>query len=718
MSDLHVLLPDFPSIAKYNSLLTGLETHRVSLSELLTLDAAEIGKRTRLPLLDLQRLCDEIREQLLKKSANPAPKLRIKRKPRAGNGEADGTSERPEEEPEEPSEAVPISANLPPPGLTGRISTLDPALDAALGGGFPAGTLSEIVGESGVGKTQLLLSLLVAVQLPPPRGLGRKALYIATEAPLATSRLTQIIENNPDSVSLRQYCSLQSIVTINIPDLEAQEHILTHQLPVQLSKAEKFGGPSGSFGLVILDSVAANFRPFFGGRATNNGNGSAARGGMGASSKDTESAGNGGAKGNTSLAARGLELQRLGVLLRGLAQKHNLAVVVANQVADRFSDGDGFDGGDGGGGLLSLSHQWGVGSAADTINSGIRQPKHELSVKKSRQEASNEAGPPSVDSGMHFAQESETPAPLQPHLPAALSVQHGQEPPTSHDIANENSLVLTQESPLAARSRKLQQLNQNGEAEPIAVAPEDMGDTKSTRGTTVTNEKVESSGARGTDASIKPASSHFTRPVAFVKNEASEAESMPFASSQYIPPSQFPPTAPALPVLQLDHQQRWFTGWGDSLGGGGGGPRNKTPSLGLVWAVQLGMRVALIKAPRIGRSRRHPGDSNYFPGPHDERHGEGDDEEEYNEETVAERHNMGAPRLRHSWRRWLKVVFAPHVASTGASARSASEIAAEIDAEIEAKAGGTATTAKRKSSPKTHRAVEFEITAGGLCAIE
>ncbi len=73
---------------------------------------------------------------------------------------------------------------------------LDPALDRALGGGIPTGYITEITGESGAGKTQFLLSLLLAVQLPAPHGISRPAIYISTEAPLSTTRLSQMLASN------------------------------------------------------------------------------------------------------------------------------------------------------------------------------------------------------------------------------------------------------------------------------------------------------------------------------------------------------------------------------------------------------------------------------------------------------------------------------------------------------------------------------------------
>jgi DNA repair protein RAD57 len=67
-----------------------------------------------------------------------------------------------------------------------------------------------------------------------------------------------------------------------------------------------------------------------------------------------------------------------------------------------------------------------------------------------------------------------------------------------------------------------------------------------------------------------------------------------------------PSTAPGITPdpLALDHQLRWFSGWGDHqhdvLG-------LKTPSLGLVWTNQIAARIALIKSEdgsREGKTKR------------------------------------------------------------------------------------------------------------------
>lgn len=153
---------------------------------------------------------------------------------------------------------------------------------------------------SGAGKTQFLLTLLLAAQLAPPDGILRPTLYISTEHPLPTSRLAQLLRNHPVLSSHPSPPSLSRILTLNTPDLESQDHILTYQLPVALARQ--------NVGLVIVDSIAANYR--------------AER-----SSANTPSA----------LATRSAQLVRLGALLRSLSREHSCAMVVANQVADRFA---------------------------------------------------------------------------------------------------------------------------------------------------------------------------------------------------------------------------------------------------------------------------------------------------------------------------------------------------------------------------------------------
>lgn len=437
MTDLLQILPSFP-LRPFAALIPTIEQNALSTTDLLALHPADIAKQTRLPILDLKRLIAAIQASL----------------------SDDLIPEQPLLEPEPEPDSIP-EKNV--------ISTLDEGLDAALGGGVPVGAVTEFTGESGAGKTQMLLSLCLAVQLPPPHGLGREALYISTEAAMATSRLAQMLKSNP---IIQQYDedtrpSLDAIHSAVTPDLETQDHILDFQVPVLLSRHR--------IGLIILDSVAANYRAEFERQGSHGSN----------------------------MAARSAELVRLGALLRDLARRHNLAVVVANQVADRFSSSS--------------------------------TPRH---------------APPRSSGAVY-------------------------------------------ESPLASRS-------------------------------------------------MPPPSS--------TNLPSTPSSSLPFAL-------QDPEGPPPPPALMLDHQQRWFTGWGDdphasySL---------KTPSLGLVWSTQIACRIALFKRPVYGRIRQAA------------------------PITAEDDSDLAAPTLR-GWRRWMKVVFAPHTPPTGQG---------------------------------LHGAVEFEVTMGGLKSVQ
>ncbi|KAJ4369740.1 DNA repair protein rhp57 [Neocucurbitaria cava] len=280
MTDLLQVLPDFDT-KPYTHLLPSLDKSLITTNDLLTLDAADVGKRAQLPPGELRKLTDAVVSGLHRG-------LGFGGEEAAGNAFLAGLGHGDASQSE-----------------WSCISTLDETLDAALGGGIPRGYLVEVTGESGAGKTQLLLTLLLSSQLSPPHGLAKSAVYISTEAVLATSRLAQLLSSHPALASLppADKPSLSRVLSIQTPDLESQEHILRYQLPVAIKKH--------GVGLVILDSVAANYRAEFEKKGARNG--------------------------AASMAKRGTQLVQLGALLRELARTEGVAIVVANQVADRFT---------------------------------------------------------------------------------------------------------------------------------------------------------------------------------------------------------------------------------------------------------------------------------------------------------------------------------------------------------------------------------------------
>ena len=121
---------------------------------------------------------------------------------------------------------------------------------------------------------------------------------------MSTARLSQLLEHHPyfSELSAADLPSLNNILSINTIDLETQDHILNFQLPVAVSRH--------NVGLVIIDSIAANYRAEYA------------------------------ADSMESISMRSGELTRLGELLRNLAIKEDIAIVVANQVSERFSSLD------------------------------------------------------------------------------------------------------------------------------------------------------------------------------------------------------------------------------------------------------------------------------------------------------------------------------------------------------------------------------------------
>jgi len=173
--------------------------------------------------------------------------------------------------------------------IVGRILTGSKELDNLLGGGIETGSITEFYGQFASGKTQIGLQATVNVQLPVEKGgLNGTAVFIDTESTFRPERVMQIA------------------VTKNLDPKEVLKNILVaraYNSDHQMLLAEKAGeiAEERNVRLVVIDSLTSHFRSEYSGRG--------------------------------ELAPRQQKLNRhLHSLQRNLADMHNIAVIVTNQV--------------------------------------------------------------------------------------------------------------------------------------------------------------------------------------------------------------------------------------------------------------------------------------------------------------------------------------------------------------------------------------------------
>lgn len=176
--------------------------------------------------------------------------------------------------------------------MIGKITTGSDELDKLFGGGVETQAITELYGQFGSGKTQLAHQLSVNVQRPVEKGgLGRSAIYIDTENTFRPER----IQDMAKSLKLDP---VEILKNIHIARAYNSDH--------QTLLAEKAGelADEHDVGLVVVDSLMSHFRAEYTGRGT--------------------------------LADRQQKINRhMHLLQRKLADQHNLAVVVTNQVMSR-----------------------------------------------------------------------------------------------------------------------------------------------------------------------------------------------------------------------------------------------------------------------------------------------------------------------------------------------------------------------------------------------
>ncbi|GLU20908.1 hypothetical protein SLE2022_370840 [Rubroshorea leprosula] len=190
-----------------------------------------------------------------------------------------------------------------------KCSTGCPILDRCLGGGIPCNSVTEVVAESGSGKTQICLQLALHAQLPVSSGgLAASSLYLYTEFPFPFRRLHQL------SVAFRSSnCRSDETPCDNI--FVQSVHSAGELLDI-MSKTESFIENSRTrlpVRVIVIDSIAALFRSEFDNTPV-------------------------------ELKRRSSLFFKISAKLKALAKRFNLAVLVTNQVVDLVVPDEGING--------------------------------------------------------------------------------------------------------------------------------------------------------------------------------------------------------------------------------------------------------------------------------------------------------------------------------------------------------------------------------------
>ncbi|KAA8538636.1 hypothetical protein F0562_028170 [Nyssa sinensis] len=186
-----------------------------------------------------------------------------------------------------------------------------PLLDSFLGGGIPCNSVTELVSESGCGKTQLCLQLLLSAQLPVSLGgLAASSLFIHSEFPFPSRRLQQLSHSfrssHPNLFGSNDPCDRIFVHAVHSAD---QLLDILHRIDPLLADTQN----QLPIKLIVIDSIAALFRSEF---------------------DNTPS----------DLKRRSSLFFKISGKLKSQAKRFGLAVVVTNQVVDLVVSPDGMNG--------------------------------------------------------------------------------------------------------------------------------------------------------------------------------------------------------------------------------------------------------------------------------------------------------------------------------------------------------------------------------------
>lgn len=152
-----------------------------------------------------------------------------------------------------------------------KLKTLVPEFDEMLEGGLETSAITEVYGEFGSGKSQIVHQLAVNCQLPPELGgLGGSCLYIDTENTFRPERIEQMV-NGLEFKELPEGYELPSVETFLENIHVARAHSSDHQM-LLIDAARELSNQMNAEGkpvkLVVIDSLTGLFRAEYAGRGT------------------------------------------------------------------------------------------------------------------------------------------------------------------------------------------------------------------------------------------------------------------------------------------------------------------------------------------------------------------------------------------------------------------------------------------------------------------
>jgi DNA repair protein RadB len=132
--------------------------------------------------------------------------------------------------------------------MTARVPTGCQPLDELLGGGFERGTVTELFGEGGTGKSNIVLVLAAGVARS-----GKKAIIIDTEG-VSLERLFQVCGGPTDRETAQAL--MRSIFIFDASDMDEQEEAV--------NKAIVLAEQREDVDLLALDSATSHYRRYVG----------------------------------------------------------------------------------------------------------------------------------------------------------------------------------------------------------------------------------------------------------------------------------------------------------------------------------------------------------------------------------------------------------------------------------------------------------------------